>query len=159
MPILEYVCSVWDPYQQKYIDKIEKIQRAASRFVTNCRSNEPGCITEILESLQWQSLKARRQESRLKLLHSCIYGNSVIKLPEYIKPLNNVYNTRNHHPSKFYPPFGQINSFRFSFFPKAISDWNELPKCITSQQNKEQFSRELACYMKTREAGICRDGH
>ena len=31
---LEYSSAVWDPFRQKDIDKLEKIQRAAARFVT-----------------------------------------------------------------------------------------------------------------------------
>ena len=31
---LEYSSAVWDPFRQKDIDKLEKIQRSAARFVT-----------------------------------------------------------------------------------------------------------------------------
>ena len=31
---LEYPSAVWDPFRQKYIDKLEKNQRSAARFVT-----------------------------------------------------------------------------------------------------------------------------
>ena len=31
----EYCCPVWDPYMQCDVDKLNKIQRAATRFVTN----------------------------------------------------------------------------------------------------------------------------
>jgi hypothetical protein len=33
-PTLEYSSSVWNPYHQKDIDKIEDVQRQATRFVT-----------------------------------------------------------------------------------------------------------------------------
>ena len=33
--VLEYSCPVWDPYRQGDIDKLNKIQTAAVRFVTN----------------------------------------------------------------------------------------------------------------------------
>ena len=33
--LLEYSCPVWDPYRQGDINKLNKIQRAAGRFVTN----------------------------------------------------------------------------------------------------------------------------
>ena len=35
LSLLEYSCPVWDPYRQGDIDKINKIQRAAARFVTD----------------------------------------------------------------------------------------------------------------------------
>ena len=31
---LEYSSALWDPFRQKDIDKLEKIQRSAARFVT-----------------------------------------------------------------------------------------------------------------------------
>ena len=36
--LLEYSCPVWDPYRQGDIDKLNKIQRAAARFVTKTTS-------------------------------------------------------------------------------------------------------------------------
>ena len=33
--LLEYSCPVWDPYRQGDVDKLNKIRRAAARFVTN----------------------------------------------------------------------------------------------------------------------------
>ena len=35
IPILEYACTVWDPYTHKDINKIDKIQRRAARFAKN----------------------------------------------------------------------------------------------------------------------------
>jgi len=34
-PKLEYCSSIWDPYQQKYIDKLEMTQCRAAQFVKN----------------------------------------------------------------------------------------------------------------------------
>ena len=33
--LLEYSCPVWEPYRQGDVDKLNKIQRAAARFVSN----------------------------------------------------------------------------------------------------------------------------
>jgi len=35
VPIIEYGSTVWDPHLQKDINKVEKIQRRAARFVKN----------------------------------------------------------------------------------------------------------------------------
>ena len=34
-PILEYACTVWPPYHQQNIAKLEMVQWRAARFVTN----------------------------------------------------------------------------------------------------------------------------
>ena len=50
-PNLEYCSSVWDPSHQKDIDKLENVQRSASRFVANNYSKTPGTVTNILNDL------------------------------------------------------------------------------------------------------------
>ena len=43
---LEYSSAVWDPFRQKDIDKLEKIQRSAARFVTqNYRQTAVGHLS------------------------------------------------------------------------------------------------------------------
>lgn len=63
-PILEYACVVWDPSQQYLIDKIERIQNRAARFVTN-NYNFRSSVSAIKNDLQWKSLAVRRKYLRL----------------------------------------------------------------------------------------------
>ena len=43
--VLEYGCTVWDPYLQKDIDQLERVQRKAIRFITgDYKSMTPGTI-------------------------------------------------------------------------------------------------------------------
>ena len=61
---LEYSSAVWDPFRQKDIDKLEKIQRAAARFVTqNYRLT--ASVTSLIQNLGWTDLKTRRKHSGL----------------------------------------------------------------------------------------------
>ena len=55
-PILEYTSSVWDPYYQDQIHKIEMVQRRAARFVMN-DFHPRHSVTQMLHSLQWQPLQ------------------------------------------------------------------------------------------------------
>ena len=48
--LLEYSCPVWDPYRQGDIDKLNKIQRAAARFVTN---NYQRKSNALIQDLGW----------------------------------------------------------------------------------------------------------
>ena len=41
-PVLEYCCTVWSPYTDDYIDKLEMAQRRAARYVTNRYHNTRG---------------------------------------------------------------------------------------------------------------------
>ena len=57
-PILEYACSVWDPYTETNIKKLESVQRRAARFVLN-RYQNTASVTEMIEQLKWPSLQHR----------------------------------------------------------------------------------------------------
>ena len=64
-PALEYACTVWDPYTQQYIDRIEAIQRRAG--VSSCNDTE---------DLKWTSLQGRRKTARLAMLYR-IHNNII----------------------------------------------------------------------------------
>ena len=48
----------------KYIDKLEKNQRSAARFVTQNYS-QTASMTSLIQNLGWTDLKTRRKNSRL----------------------------------------------------------------------------------------------
>ena len=49
---LEYASVVWDPFLQREIDRLEKIQRRAARFVANNYRRECGLTsTQLIDSL------------------------------------------------------------------------------------------------------------
>ena len=58
-PKLEYSASIWDPHQQKHMNKIDMVQRRAARFVTNtphrCSGPQPS-ITAMVKDLGWETL-------------------------------------------------------------------------------------------------------
>ena len=59
---LEYASVVWDPFLQMEIDRLEKMQRRAARFVANNYRRECGLTsTRLIESLGCDSLQERRK--------------------------------------------------------------------------------------------------
>ena len=75
---LEYSSAVWDPFRQKYIYKLEKIQRAAARFVTQ-NSGQTASVTSLIQNLGWTDLKTRRKNSRLLCKFKIL--NELVKMP------------------------------------------------------------------------------
>ena len=57
-PILDYACTVWSPYHQQNIYKLEIVQRRAARFVMN-NFNKTASVSEMLNHLQWETLENR----------------------------------------------------------------------------------------------------
>ena len=51
LPILDYCCTIWDPYHQTSMHKLEMIQHCAAHFVLNkpWRRTNHDSITDILE--------------------------------------------------------------------------------------------------------------
>ena len=51
--VLEYGSIVWDPYYVKDINRIEKNQRQAVRFISgDYATREPGCISKMLKDIE-----------------------------------------------------------------------------------------------------------
>ena len=64
--VLEYAAIVWDPYHRADINKLEKIQHRAARFITgDYRSRHPGSVTTLLTDLNLDTLDNRRRDQRL----------------------------------------------------------------------------------------------
>ena len=58
-PIIEYTPTVWAPYLQKDILKLESVQRRSARFVLNDYARLSS-VTNMLQRLGWSTLEQRR---------------------------------------------------------------------------------------------------
>ena len=127
LPILEYCSPIWDPYQQRSIHKIEMIQHRAARFVLNQPWNRHhrGSISEMLQSLKWPSLQARRKQARLIFLFKILNGLICIPNQSLPSPFRNT-TTRSRHPNKLQQLYTRTDIYHYSFLPRTIPDWNNL---------------------------------
>ena len=55
-PQLEYCSTIWDPYQQVYINAVEAIQNRAARFV-KCNCSRHNSVSVMVKDLEWKSLQ------------------------------------------------------------------------------------------------------
>ena len=143
---LEYAATVWDPYIKTEIEKLERVQRQAVRFIKNdYKSRDPGCITRMLQDLKLPPLETRRKDQRLKLLAK-IHSNQLPAIPptSFLKPANlirrkikpknlqdfevdNILQRQFYNNNKAFeiPPWTNIKS-KHSFFIRTPQDWNTL---------------------------------
>ena len=140
-PSLEYCSSVWDPYHQKNIDKIENVHRHAARFVTNNYSKTPGTVTNIIKDLNWSTLQSRRQQARLVLFYKIVYNHVDINPLHYLTPYNR--HTRHHHHMAYQIPPSTADYHKFSFFPRTVVLWNTLPTYVVSADTIPGFKSAL----------------
>ena len=63
---LKYSSVIWDPFLQKDIDKLEKVQRQAARFISGDHtSRDHGCVTQMLSDLHLPPHRDRRKANHL----------------------------------------------------------------------------------------------
>ena len=73
--VLDYGSIIWDPYLTKNIEKLERVQRQAARFITgDYHSCEDGSVTKMLETLELETLERRRSSCRLVFLFKVVKG-------------------------------------------------------------------------------------
>ena len=125
-PKVEYCASIWDPHHGKYRENIEKVQRKAVRFVTNKphRYDSPVSVTSLIQDLGWESLQDRRLHLRLTSSYKLV-GNMVdIPAQYHPEPLNRP--TRG-HDKRYQTHQPAVDAYKYSFIPRTIIDWNDLP--------------------------------
>jgi hypothetical protein len=119
---MDYSATVWDPYLQKDIDRIEGVQRRVARFIFNdymCSST----VTAMMESLKWTPLAERRREQRLILLFKIV--NDLVANPTDDITFNNRPG-RNSNNRQIKVLSTNTDLYKNSYSPKTIKDWNNL---------------------------------
>ena len=135
-PSIEYASSVWDPHQTTVIRDLEQVQRRAARFVFNQYTDtSPGCVTNLLEQLEWDSLQHRRTKHRLVLCYKVRNHLVDIDPAKYFTPGDS--RTRGGH--RYRQPRTNKDTYRHSFFPRSVRDWNRLPETATAASSLEEF--------------------
>lgn len=134
-PILEYAATIWNPYKISDNQKIESVQKKAVRFIYR-RYDRMFSPSSHLHMLGLTPLSHRRHINSLKLLHSLFHSPYYASPNTYLtraKPLN----TRNSNKLNLSVFFARTNTFKYSFFPRTIELWNDLPGSIRCLPHKE----------------------
>jgi hypothetical protein len=139
--ITEYSCTVWNPHLKGDISTLEAVQRRAARFVMHNYSWESS-VTEMMETLGWQSLEQRRREARLVLMYKVVHGLVAIPHQGHIEQNKLCTRSKNSLRLKVYSPSTEIA--RNSFFPKTIKDWNKLNEDTVTAETIEKFKTRIS---------------
>ena len=129
------LCAVWDTHVTSDIQKFEMVQRRATRFVVRNYSRVYGTVTNILN---WIGLAYRNDKnSRLSIMYKIHTNNVAIPIPEYVQR-QTMKSTRQYHPMKV-----STNVYKYSYFPRNISDLNSLPSSVSDSNTIEGFKTAL----------------
>ena len=139
-PIVEHAATAWAPSTDKATDKIDMVQRRAARFVKN-DYGRTSSVTEMMSNLGWDTLQKRRDLVRLSMMYRIVHELVDIPVEPYLIPLTSM--TRG-HDSRFHQIRTSNTTYRYSFFPRTIILWNQLPQTAVSQTTLEAFQNQLA---------------
>lgn len=136
-PVLEYANTVWFPHNITNINQLEKVQRKAIRFIHNKykRTDSP---TELLASSGLDTLACRARQARLKFMHSLLHNHFNIISSKYIT-FSRSRISRNKHDKMLTEYFCNSNTFKYSFFPTAVREWNNLDPTVAAIESSSIF--------------------
>lgn len=140
-PVLEYANTVWFPHNITNINQLEKVQRKAIRFIHNKykRTDSP---THLLASSGLDTLAIRAKQARLKFMHNLLHNRFNINSSNYIN-FSNSRISRNKHDKTLDEYFCNSNTFKFSFFPTAVREWNRLDPTIANIESPSNFCHAI----------------
>lgn len=157
--VLDYGATVWSPYLEKDVDKIERVQRQAARFITrNYTAREPGSVTRMLNDLNLPTLRERRRQQRLSTLYKIIEGKiTALPAEKFLTPMptgkrkikptrfdgfqtTNIIAKHTSNNSRGYQvPFTSTEQYSGSFFVQAVEEWNKLAEDVVQASSVAAF--------------------
>ena len=146
LPHLSYASAAWSPFTAKNINKVEQIQRRAARFVLGNYTYGTTCnlTHQMSEILKWPTLQHRRAAHDVNIFFKILNNQVGINLPSIVKPSPR-------HPTRFlHIQATHSEAYRYSFFPRTIRLWNQLPVEIKQSTTYPQFKSQSSNYINTR---------
>ena len=101
-PKLEYASPIWNPHTCSQINRLERIQHCAARFVANDHRRTTSPTTPVL-TLNWQTLERRRTIKQAMTFYKIL--NNIIE----INPPTGLL-TRSHNRHHFTIPRSRLNT-------------------------------------------------
>ena len=134
-PTVEYCSTVWDPLTAKNIRSVEMVQRRAARWVLK-RYDRLDSVNDMLCCLGWKTLQTRRTIARLTMLYK-MRNNLVYADSTKLKPVN--YKSTRSSEHAYNLPTIKCDYFKYSFYPRTLLAWNQLPKGIALSKSLQSF--------------------
>ncbi len=137
--IMEYSSSIWFPYLKKYISKLEKVERQATKLVAPIKDLS---YSDRLQNLGLPTLEYRRLRYDMIQVYKLIHGIDYINNMENLLQVEQNSRTRG-HIYKLVKPRCRTNRRNQSFFYRVIDNWNSLPEHVVTSQSTNEFKSNL----------------
>jgi len=135
-PHLEYAIQSWSPYLRGDIDKLEKVQRRATRLIAGYKK-----LSYFLRRLGLTTLEQRRLRGDLIETYKIVTGKEKISCSQFF--MHN-YNTRGHCYKLSLTTTRCHLDLRKNFFSqRVVHYWNELPSSVVTASTVNTFKNRL----------------
>ena len=142
-PILEYGVVIWYPILRRNINKIEAVQRRATKLVHTIRHMT---YRERLIALNLYSLTYRRRRGDLIQVYRIVHSHDNLKVTDFFNYIG-VTRTRGH--CLRFIKVRCTNSTRRNYFTqRIINDWNGLPTSAILATSINIFKKEVDKHFK-----------
>ena len=138
-PVLEYGACVWDPHYKNQIERIEKVQKRAARFVTKNYNMTHGNTEKNMNKLKWKNLEEHRAKTKVITFYKALKGDVTLPVDEFQR----INVSTRQGSDKFLVPKSNINSHQYSYFPSTLRLWNNLPQEVKELEKLEDFKKRI----------------
>lgn len=144
-PHLDYCVCIWRPHLQRDISLIEKVQRRATKLVSDVAGD---CYEERLKELKLTTMETRRIRGDLIQVFRMIKGIDKVDTKSFFT-INK--STLRGHSVKLYKNRFHTDLGKYLFRNRVVTEWNGLNDDIISSTCVNSFKNKLDRYLK-----ICR---
>lgn len=143
-PILEFGFQIWNPYFEKDINMLEKVQRRATKLPMGFKKLE---YEERLQRLKLLTLRQRRERGDLietyKILNN-YYNAGELKSFFKIK----IREQSRRHNMQLEKSVAKTLPKQHILFNRVVTAWNGLPETVINAKNVNQFKNRLDSYLR-----------
>ena len=140
-PILDYCDTVWDNDIMRDTTKLEKLNTRAARLIANDYRITEGITSYLKKQHNLETLAERRKLHRLALMYKISNGMVAIDRQKFLR--DHGREGLRHNPT-WTNYSATSNIFKSSFFPKTISEWNNLQTDIRQSPTLNIFISKLS---------------
>src|SRR6266516_379357 len=142
-PQLDYCIQAWRPHLHKDIDKLEKVQRRATKTIEGLKGLS---YEERLKRLNLTTLETRRTRADLIEVYKIMHKMEGLRVEDFFEMLH-ASNTRGHSYKIFKKSF-RTDFGKYSFGNRVIEERNSLPAGVVLADSINKFKNLLDHHLK-----------